>query len=172
MNRVLSVLAIVVIFCVLGCRDKTNQIPPRSFRVTVKNLVEGSDFLVKQVIIESHKDSTICIRNKGGDFELTGTVKPVEKAYTDLVVAEITFVAVTVKTAEAGNIIKWMIKVNGERLRANGPSARVPIEAQGLIEIPSMNDVLYMAFDQKYCKRGYDIEIGTLLGQPLVLSVR
>ncbi len=148
MNKVVTLLGIVVVFCVVGCRDKTNQIPPRSFRVTVKNLVEGSDFLVKQVIIESHKDSTICIKNKGGKFELTGTVKPVEKAYTDLVVAEITFVAVTVKTAEAGNIIKWMIKVNGERLRANGPSARVPIEAQGLIEIPSMNDVFIKAVEK------------------------
>ena len=41
MNRVFGIVAIVI-FCVTGCKDQTNHIPPDSFRATVKDLVEGT----------------------------------------------------------------------------------------------------------------------------------
>jgi hypothetical protein len=172
MNRVVTVLGIVIIFCVAGCKDKTSPIPAQSFRVTTNNLIEGSDFLIKQVLIESHNDSTVNIREKGGGFDLTGTVKPMKNANTDLVFAELTFVAAIVKTPESGNIVKWLIKVNGQGIRAIGSSPYIPIEAQGQVEAASLNDVLQVKLDQEYYKRGYDIEIGNLQGKPLILSVR
>ena len=66
MKRAFALSAIVVILCVLGCTDQTNQIPPDSFRATVKNLVEGSDLLVKHVIIEALGKRMVTITEKGG----------------------------------------------------------------------------------------------------------
>jgi len=67
MNRKLSMLAIAVIFFIIGCRDKASQIPSRSFRVTVKNLVEDSDLIVKHVIIETNRLRTVSAFGKMRD---------------------------------------------------------------------------------------------------------
>ena len=89
MSRAFAVLAIAVIPCVTGCGDQANQIPPNSFRATVKNLVEGSDLLVKHVIIEATGTRTVKVTEKGGLSE--ATIEPAQD--TDLMRAEVTFVA-------------------------------------------------------------------------------
>ncbi len=161
MSRAFAVLAIAVIPCVTGCGDQANQIPPNSFRATVKNLVEGSDLLVKHVIIEATGTRTVKVTEKGGLSE--ATIEPAQD--TDLMRAEVTFVAALVKTSESGNMIKWLIQVKGQGVTVGGPSS-FHVEAE------SLSDVMQLELDQEFHPLGQDIVIGKFQGESIVLSVK
>ena len=160
MNRAFVLLAVAVILCFTGCRDQANQIPPDSFRATVKNLVESGDLLVKHVIIEAPGEKTIKVTKKGGHSE--ATIEPAQN--TDLMLGEITFVAALVKTSESGNMIKWLIQIKGQGVTVGGPSS-FPVEAE------SLTGVLQLKFDQEFYPLGQDIVIGKFQGESIVLSV-
>jgi hypothetical protein len=161
MNRALAVLAIAVIPCVTGCRDQANQIPPNSFRATVKNLVEGSDLLVKHVIIEAPGKRVVKVTEKGR--RSAATIEPAQD--TDLMLAEVTFVAALVKNSESGNMIKWLIQIKGQGVTVGGPSS-FPVEAE------SLADFIQLEFAQEFHPLGQDIVIGKFQGESIVLSVK
>ncbi len=164
MRRAFALLATAVILCVTGCRDQANQIPPDSsqippgsFRVTVKDLVESDDLLVKHVIIEAPGERTVRIAGKGRVI-----IQPAQNA--DLMLGEITFVAALVKTSESGNRIKWLIQIKdqGSSMRSASTSS---------VEAESLADILQLKFDQESYPLGQDIVIGKFQGESIVLSV-
>jgi len=160
MKKAFALLSIVVVLCVTGCRDQSNQIPPDSFRATVKDLVEGSDLFVKHVIIEAPGKKTVKVTKKGGHSE--ATIEPAQN--TDLMLAEVTFVAALVKTSGSATMIKWLIQIKGQGVTVGGPSS-FPVEAD------SLSGVLQLKFDQEFYPLGQDIVIGKFQGESIVLSV-
>ncbi len=161
MKRACALLAIVVIICATGCTDQTNQLPPDSFRATVKYLVEGSGLLVKHVIIEAPCKKTVKVTQ--GRKHSEATIEPAQN--TDLMLAEVTFVAALVKTSESGNMIKWLIQIKGQGVTAGGPSS-FPVEAE------SLADILQLKFDQEFHPLGQDVVIGKFQGESIILSVK
>ena len=87
MKVIFALLAMAVVLCATSCRGQTNQIPPGPFRATVKDLVDGSDFLVKHVIIEASGERRVKVTEKGGLAE--ATIAPAQNS--DLMLAEVTF---------------------------------------------------------------------------------
>lgn len=160
-KRAFTLLAIVVVLCVTGCRDKTNQIPPDSFRATVRDLVEGRDFLVKHVTIEAPGKKTVTVTEKGG--EQMAVIEPGQN--TDLMLAEVVFVAALTKTSESGTMMKWLIQIKGQGVTVGGPSS-FSVEAE------SLADVLQLELDQEIHPLGQDIVIGKFQGESIVLSVK
>ena len=161
MKSAFTLLAIVVALCITGCRDQTNQIPPDSFRATVRDLVEGNNLLVKHVIIEAPGEKTVKVTEKGGQSE--ATIEPAQN--TNVMLAEVTFVAALVKTSESETMIKWLIQIKGQGVTAGRPSS-FSVEAE------SLADVLQLKFDQEINPLGQDIVIGKFQGESIVLSVK
>ena len=160
MNRVFGIVAIVI-FCVTGCKDQTNHIPPDSFRATVKSLVERSDLVVKHVTVEASGKKEVTVSEKGGHDK--ATIQPGQN--TDLMLAEVIFVATLIKTSESGTMIKWLIQIKGQGVTVGGPSS-VSVEAE------SLADVLQLKFDQEFYPLGQDVVIGKFQGETIILSVK
>ena len=161
MNRTLTVLATLVIVGVTGCRDRGSQIPSDSFRATVKDLVESDDLLVKHVIVEAPGKRQVSVAEKGGLAE--ATIVPAQD--TDLMLAEITFVAALVANPESGNTVKWLIQIKGKGVTVGGPSS-FPVEHE------SLAGVLQLPFDEEIYPLGQDVVIGKFQGEPIVLTVK
>jgi len=112
------------------------------------------------VIIEAPGKRTVKVTKKGGLSE--ATIEPVPN--TDLMVADIVFVAAIIKTSESASVIKWLIQTKGQGVTIGGPSTF-------LVEVESLADVLQLKFDQGFHPLGQNIEIGKFQEEPIVLSV-
>jgi len=168
MKKMLILLSAVIVFFVAGCKEKeqVQQIPPGSFCVSIDDLYEGTDLLVKHVVIEAHGEKYVKISKKTGH----GLIQVTPALDTELMVAEVVFVADLVKTSAPTNMLKLLIKITERRGISTGNSVggpnSFPVEAENLA------DILELTLSDGLHPLGQDIVIGKLQGEPIVLSVK
>ncbi|MCG8460698.1 MAG: hypothetical protein MI919_30820, partial [Holophagales bacterium] len=132
MKRVFVLLAVIGAHLSSGCGEHNDQMAPDSYRVTVKEIVETSHLLVKQVVIEAAGTRTVRIEDKGGNTDLAAT-EP--ERTTGLSRAEVTFVAFLEPASESASTFWWKTQIKGQGTTAfRGPSA-YPAEAESLTDV-------------------------------------
>lgn len=154
--------AIFVIFCAMGCENPADQIPPESFRVSAEDIVASSHLLVKKVIIEASGKRTVRIDDKGGN---TGPVTVEAERNTDLVLAEVTFVAFLTPASESASSFWWMTQIEGSGSTASRGPSPFAVEAE------SLTDVLELKLEDGLHVLGQDILIGNFQEEAIVLAV-
>ena len=175
MKKTLILLSAVIVFFVAGCKffvagckekEQVQEIPPGSFRVSIEDLYEGTDLLVKHFTIEAHGEKTVKISKKTGH----GLINATPALDTELMVAEVVFVADLVKTSAPTNMLKLLIQITERRGISTGNSVGAPNSFPA--EAENLADILELTLSDGLYPLGQDIVIGKFQGEPIVLSVK
>jgi len=165
--RLRTLLVMVVILCLSGCRDSNTSIPQNAYRLEAEDLVDQKGVMfVKRLAITAHGTRTIGIGVGQGNRD-QARANPDRRSGNDLITVDIIILADLIDDSMSqSKLLRWLVQVKCGSTTMCGPSL-LPAPAS-----MSLEDIVTLNVQPGEHSVGQPLVLGRLQGKEILLTVK